>query len=177
MDADATASWADGKIKAELGDDPERTGEYSFSFTINNMGDADQTYTLAADFFTQSMFSYSGMLFLDTWTTSMPMDVTLLVDGEEFVPVSTVECDLDGDGDTDAADAQIIISYCAGAAETIDAIADVDGNGTVTTYDAFLILDSMEIRVITVAAGSQAKVQVKASMPSTVKSFLDTYLL
>ncbi len=30
MDQDATASYADGKIKAELGDDPEKKGEYSF---------------------------------------------------------------------------------------------------------------------------------------------------
>ena len=30
MDQDATASYADGKIKAELGDDPEKKGEYPF---------------------------------------------------------------------------------------------------------------------------------------------------
>ena len=34
MRADATASWADGKVKAELGDDPARTGSYdSVSYT------------------------------------------------------------------------------------------------------------------------------------------------
>ncbi len=175
MNEDATESWADGKVKAELGDDPERTGEYSFSFTVNNMSGTEQTYTLAADFFTQGIFSYYGLLFMDTWTMSLPMEVTFLVDGQEFVPVSSVDCDLDGDGDTDADDAQIIISYCAGASETIDAIADVDGSGEVTTYDAFLILDSMETRVITVAAGGQAEIEVKAVMPASVKNFLDAY--
>ena len=31
MKEDATASYADGKVKAELGDDPDRTGTYHFS--------------------------------------------------------------------------------------------------------------------------------------------------
>ena len=37
MRADATASWADGKVKAELGDDPARTGRYDFRFTVHNL--------------------------------------------------------------------------------------------------------------------------------------------
>lgn len=54
MDQDATDSYADGKIKAELGDDPQRTGEYSFGFTLYNLENTDSTFTLSADFFTQA---------------------------------------------------------------------------------------------------------------------------
>ena len=49
MDQDATDSYADGKIKAELGDDPQRTGEYSFGFTLYNLENTDSTFTLSAD--------------------------------------------------------------------------------------------------------------------------------
>ncbi len=49
MGEDATSAFADGKVKAELGDDPERTGEYSYSFTVYNMSDEDLTYALGTD--------------------------------------------------------------------------------------------------------------------------------
>lgn len=53
MNEDATASYADGKVKAELLDDPQRTGDYSFSFTVNNLTDEERTYSLGSSFFTQ----------------------------------------------------------------------------------------------------------------------------
>ncbi len=43
----------DGKVKAELGDDPERTGKYQFRFTLNNLTDESQEYLLSAALFTQ----------------------------------------------------------------------------------------------------------------------------
>ena len=107
MDEAATASASDGKVKAELGDDPQRTGSYSFSFSVNNITDEALNYTLDADFFTQDIFMYGGKLFMDTWTTTLPANVTYTVDGVSFVPVPQVSCDLDEDGDTDADDAQI----------------------------------------------------------------------
>ncbi len=47
MGPDANRSYADGKIKAELGDDPERTGTYDFSFTLYNLTEEEQTYDLS----------------------------------------------------------------------------------------------------------------------------------
>ena len=52
MGSDATPSWADGKVKAELGDDPNRTGIYEFTFTIYNMSGEEKTFKLSADVFT-----------------------------------------------------------------------------------------------------------------------------
>ena len=48
----------DGKVKAELGDDPMRTGVYTFTFTINNLDNTEKTYLLSADLFTQDAFVY-----------------------------------------------------------------------------------------------------------------------
>ena len=51
----------DGKVKAELGDDPNRTGEYSFSFNIHNISNEGKVYALSASLFTQDAFrSYAN---------------------------------------------------------------------------------------------------------------------
>ena len=34
----------DGKVKVELGDDPDRTGSYSFSFTLHNLTAVSYTH-------------------------------------------------------------------------------------------------------------------------------------
>lgn len=82
MGEDATASWADGKVKAELGDDPQRTGTYKFSFSVNNLTAETLQYTLSADVFTQDVFSYENWNFMDTWTTALGADVTFTVGGQ-----------------------------------------------------------------------------------------------
>lgn len=58
MGSDATPSWADGKVKAELGDDPKRTGVYEFSFTVYNTEAEAKNYNLSAELFTQAVAEY-----------------------------------------------------------------------------------------------------------------------
>ena len=82
MGADANQSYADGKVKVELGDDPARTGDYTFSFSIHNLTDAEKTYALSADFFTQGVFTNAVNQngdqgdYMDTWTAMLDADVT-----------------------------------------------------------------------------------------------------
>lgn len=61
----------DGKVKAELGDDPSRRGEYSFTFSINNLTAQPTTYKLSAEAFTQELID--GAVFL---TRADPNDPT-----------------------------------------------------------------------------------------------------
>lgn len=67
----------DGKVKVELGDDPDRTGEYSFAFTVTNLDGAEHQYDLSADVFTQAVFAYyvnneqDVGYYLDTLTAPM----------------------------------------------------------------------------------------------------------
>ena len=56
MNKNASRSYDDGKVKAELGDDPERRGVYSFNFTINNLDGQERTYDLSADVFAQDSY-------------------------------------------------------------------------------------------------------------------------
>lgn len=108
MDQDATDSYADGKIKAELGDDPQRTGEYSFGFTLYNLENTDSTFTLSADFFTQAALqgelnngNGQVMNFSDKKTAALAADVVWDVDGKTLKPEMPAEldgCDFDGSG-------------------------------------------------------------------------------
>lgn len=60
MDETANAGAKDGKIKVELGDDPDRKGVYTIGFTIYNLTDSAKNYKLSADFFTQGLMFDGG---------------------------------------------------------------------------------------------------------------------
>ena len=170
MADDATAYAADGKVKAELGDDPAKTGTYTFGFTVNNFGDTDVTATLAAELFTQ----YTNGTYLYADAEPLTASFSYVVDGAAFSPVAVaVDCDLNADGVTDAADAQVILEYAAGNAAEIDARADLNGSGAVDAYDAHLILAGLETGDITIPAGGSIDVQVTAKLTADQKATLD----
>ena len=172
MNSDATVSYADGKVKAELGD--SKTGKYSYSFTINNLNGQENTYTLSTDLFTQDIFSYAGDLYLDKWTTPIEATVVYTVDGVEFTPKSAVEADVNRDGVTDAADANALLAYIVGniGEDELDlSVADLDGDGKYTTYDAHLILANMETEAFTVPANGSVNVTVDIKVTEDLSVF------
>lgn len=57
MDENANSGAKDGKVKVELGDDPDMKGEYTFGFTVNNLTAAAKEYTLSTELFTQAFTS------------------------------------------------------------------------------------------------------------------------
>ena len=181
MNEDATTSWADGKIKAELGDDPQRSGQYQFSFTLNNLTDEVRNYTFSSEFFTQAVFSAANeqesgspqRLYLDTKTAPLGASIRYTVDGQEYVLHSPYDCDLDKDGDTDADDAQLILSYAAGLTDSIDPIADVSGDGTVDTYDAHLLLNSLTTDLFPLPAGGSVEIGVTVTLTEEAKAAMD----
>ena len=174
MDEDATASYADGKVKAELLDDPQRTGDYSFSFTVNNLTDEERTYSLGSSFFTQDTAEQDGRLYMAYQTTVLPMTVTYTVNGETFVPRSKIACDLNGDGITDAKDAQMILDYTLGLEASLSPEADLDDSGDITTRDAWLLLDGLAVPEIHIAPGDAARISVRAVMSAEQKASLET---
>ena len=89
MGEDATKSYADGKIKAELGDDPEKTGRYEFSFSIFNLTESEQTYALSGDLFTQDLFTDEGISYMNTWTTGLHAEVTFSTGDTVTVPAGS----------------------------------------------------------------------------------------
>ncbi len=173
-------SASDGKVKAELGDDPDKTGEYSFSFSINNFYDNDQSYILGTDMFTQDLFMYSEedpTLLLDRWTTSLDADVTYTVDGVETGGFADIDADVNKDGVTNSKDAQALLDYIAKnvSGDDLDlATGDVDGDEKITTYDAHLILAALKT-LVTVPAGGSVDVTVDIALTDDTKAILDEY--
>ena len=176
MHADATDSYADGKVKVELGDDPDRTGQYTFGFTLHNLTDVEQKYSLCADLFTQGWFEEDGYAYMDTQTDALHGDVSWTVDGEALVPETDMEqMDFNGDGLVSGEDAQALLDYITGVREEItnaDA-ADLDGNGSVTSYDAYRFLRSLNSGVLTLPAGGKTEVQVTVTLTQAQKEALE----
>lgn len=176
MDPGATQSAADGKVKVELGDDPEKTGSYHYGFKINNLSDVAKTYTLTSDFFTQAVLASDTDLYMDTATTPLAVQVVYTVNGETFVPKFKVPADVDRDGDTDLDDAQAILDYVIGKndGKALDlTAADLDGNGKVTTYDAHLLLANQETAYFTVQPGDSVSVAVDVALTEQEKEQLN----
>lgn len=161
MQADATASWADGKVKAELGDDPVRTGSYDFSFTVNNLDGRTHAYALSAELFTQALLDYEGQSYMDTLTTPLSAAVTWTVNGRATDSLSR-DYDYNNDGRVDLEDGQLLLDVASKkpGAKLLNAkaIADLNGDGAVTAYDAHLFLNLLQEATILVPANGKAEV-------------------
>ncbi len=170
----------DAKVKAELGDDPERTGVYAFDFTITNMTDSEKVYELDADVFRQDVFEYqpdSDVWLLDTWTTDLAADVTFTT-AESSGPAFA--CDLNGDGKTSAADADYLLENLVGNDAELKADADLSGDGSITSYDAHLLLaklgtasDGTPVNSIAVPANETVTIGVEIALTEEGKAELD----
>ena len=169
----ANAGAADGKIKVELGDDPNRDGQYSFSFSLNNFGTTAQIYTISGDFFTQNVITADGVSYADTATTNLNMSVSYSIEGGYVSTSEAYSCDLNNDGITDEKDAQLILDFVSGKNDTIDAVADVSKDGAVTSYDAHLLLATMGEGYVLVPAGESIDVTVSMTMSAETKAHLD----
>ncbi len=174
MDPAAASSAADGKVKAELGDDPDRTGVYTFSFTLNNFGEAAQVFSINGNFFTQNTYTVNGITYADTATTPLNMAVDYAVEGGYIDASEAYSCDLNGDGVTDEKDALIILDYVSGNLSTIDQIADVSENGTVSSYDAHLLLASIGEGYFVVQPGDTVTITVSMTLSEETKAHLDS---
>ncbi|MBR5409433.1 MAG: S8 family serine peptidase, partial [Clostridia bacterium] len=92
MGADATISAADGKVKAEIGQNASRDGLFIYSFTINNITDTAKTYTLSTDLFTQKIengyMSYATEALSANVSYSTGNSVTVAANGSTEVTVT-----------------------------------------------------------------------------------------
>lgn len=140
MESDATASWQDGKVKAEVGENAARDGAYTYSFTIHNLSDQALSYDLSTDLFTQDQ---DGTWLLPT-TTGLNAVVTYDYEGQT---AAANEHDVNKDGTTNTADAQAILDYLTGnvSADKLNlAAGEMDKDNKLTTNDAYELLKWLE---------------------------------
>lgn len=105
---------ADGRVKVELGDDPTRTGVYTFRLQLNNLTQEPLAYQLYADAFTQNVFQdEAGNACLDTLTRTLEADVDFAVNGASLSAPSdrNANFDFNGDGRVTRADGQLLLDH------------------------------------------------------------------
>ena len=129
----------DGKVKAEFGDDPDRTGNYSFDFTVYNMSDKPVYYTLDSTLLTESVvdeyFIANSSYTLDSKATFSSKDEVFLYD-------------INGDGFVSIIDAKCLLSYVnkTMSSELVDTCQDdydFNNDGIVDTCDAQMFLTAV----------------------------------
>ena len=165
---------SDGKVKAELGDDPYRTGVYYVDFEIHNLNGEPMTYVLSADLFTQDTFE-DGAVYLDTWTRTLAAEVNFSSNGHSLEDLEDgFTCDLNGDGVTNADDAEYLLDHILHSDLELHANGDVNGDGQITTYDAHVLLTKQTgVSTIDVPANGSAQVQVELILTEEAMAYLD----
>lgn len=125
----------DGKVKAELWDDPDRTGQYSFTFHVNNLSDKPASYQLEASILAPGILEQDGNSFMQLSDVALEADVRFT--GE-------TPYDLNGDGKIDENDVLAILQHITGTAPLSEdgiSAADLNGSGTVEAVDAQILGD------------------------------------
>ena len=175
MAPDANSGAADGKVKVELFDDPERTGTYTAAFTLHNLEDTAKEITLSADFFTQALLSDGEHNYLDYTTAMLAMNVQWNVGGVMAAEIEQDDRDFNGDGQVNTADGQILLDYATGLIDTIFNMdkADVDGDGDVDSHDAYVFLKGLTSAAAILPANGSLDLQVTFSLSTEAREMME----
>ena len=161
---------SDGKVKVELGEDAQRTGEYTFSFTLNNLTGDPVTYELRADLFTQKLEGD----YLSSATRDLPVRAVFTSGGKSLASLGGSGWDLNGDGAANADDAGHLLEYLLGNVTGLSGNGDVSGDGQVNSYDAHLLLamepDGYEV---TLEPNGSAQIEVTLTLTDETRAILE----
>lgn len=172
----------DGKVKAELGDDPNRYGVYSFDFTIFNTGDTAKTYRIDSDILAPKVISEGGNTYMDLSMKALQPAVRFITDRD---PDVSLFYDFDGNGKVEKDDAQALLDLVSGKRDAVfnKENADLSGNGVIDAYDAHLLLGYIAsgsyaptvepAETITVPAKDKLKVTVTVTLSEADRVYLD----
>lgn len=124
----------DGKVKIELGDDPNRTGVYSSSFSIHNITDQPILYSLDSQVFTMAAETIDGQDYMSKKAYGLQPQVDFETQAQVVYTY-----DLNGDGKVDVLDAKLLLQVANGTAKALEedaSLYDFDADGAITTGDA-----------------------------------------
>lgn len=133
----------DGKVKLTFGDDAERTGVYTGSFSVQNLSDSPLHYALSGKVTTMAVEEIEGEDYMSDSAYALDANVTFSADGK-----SVYVYDLNGDDKVDEQDALVLLKAANGTHDALDAETvqkyDLDADGTITTADAQLYLAAVK---------------------------------
>ncbi len=170
--------------KVELGDDPTRTGTYSYQFDVKNFGKTNLYYDLGTTVQTEHVDDYGGGLaFMNG--KPLALEATATESSDSMVLVH----DVDNNGETNSHDAYIIYRAAIGESQNENWADeafryDVNTNDTVETDDVQAYLDALvgndsvadlEAEVFMVAAGETATISVDIALADFDKQVFAYY--
>ena len=167
--------------KAELMDDPGKTGAYTFNFRVHNFGDADAYYKLSTNVQTENVYESeeTGMKFMDM--TPVALDAGTKETSDNLVYIY----DYNENGKTNSSDARSLYLKVIRneAADANDSFRyDLDGSEDAGIQDVQTYLDALvgksdvdlQEQVLKVAKGEEASVSVDIQVTDAGKSYMDS---
>ncbi len=172
--------------KAELGDDAERTGSYSFTFNVTNFGTAPAFYDLAtlaqSEGYTTDE-AYEGVYFMSS--SPVALEAATAENSDSMV----LTYDVDNDGTAGSHDAYYIYRTANGKPvdedwEHVSFRYDVNSDEAVSTDDVQAYLDALvgkasdadlDNTVLCVESGETTQVTVTVDLSEADKTYFDTY--
>ena len=170
---------ADG-VKAELGDDPEKTGSYFFAFEIQNFSDKDAYYSVNTMVLSEEVIHAQGHTFL----SGSPR--LLSAQTGESASAMIPRYDVDDSGKLDIRDAGRIWQTVRNNEDPGEFFFryDVNADQKVSSEDVQAMLDHLvgndsdadsAAGMVKVAPGQTARVDVSISLTPEDRQYLDTY--
>lgn len=155
----------DGKVKFELGDDPERTGAYTLRFQVANMTDCARSYRLDAQIMAPAALEQDNAKYMDH--TMHPLEPTVTYTFESPL-------DLNGDGRLDQGDAQALMAHVIrGEAIQHQDQVDLNGDGQVNEYDVHLLLLELQQNTLTVPAHDSITVTAQVTLSEHDQQYME----
>ncbi|MCI9447349.1 MAG: S8 family serine peptidase [Lachnospiraceae bacterium] len=164
----------DGKVKAELGDDPGRKGVYEFTFQVCNLTEKNQYYSLESSVLTEGV--EDGEWIAESSHKLQPQ-VTYSSDSQVLM------YDLNKDGTVDEADALELLrhvneSVCLERVERNKGKFDFHEDGVINTADVYGFLQELKVptrdlQEQTLEVEQTAKVSVKVELSQADRKYLD----
>ncbi|MBQ3146667.1 MAG: S8 family serine peptidase [Oscillospiraceae bacterium] len=177
MGAGTNSGAADGKVKVELFDDPQRGGAYRATFTVHNLTNAEKEINLSADFFVQNLLSDGEFLYMDYATAMIAMNVVWTIGGARVVSEAADMSgrDFNGDGLVNVEDGQRLLDYITGTVKSLSNKdkADVDGDGDIDSHDAYVFLSSLSTTTAILPANGSVEIAVDFNLPQATREQLD----
>lgn len=165
----------DGKVKAELGDDPQRKGVYEFSFKVCNMTEENQYYTLDGSILSEELSEGKWIA-----GSSHKLRPKVTFSSESRV----LWYDLNGDGRVDGEDAAELLRHVNQSVhlqrvECNQQKFDFLKDGVIDTADVYAFLKELEEPTVdlweeTLEVKDEASVSVKVELSSKDKKYLDS---
>lgn len=168
----------DGKVKAVLGDDPSKTGSYSFDFDIYNMEVEPQYYVLDSTVLTEELYDKQGTTYFSGTSHKLNPAVTLTADDTKLV------YDLNDDGKVNAKDRKVLLQVVNGtksvaSVESNEEYFDFNKDGVVNTKDVYTFskalkgkIDSVDLGLEVVEVKDSTKISVSINLSDEDRQYL-----